>query len=194
MEYFSSGMRPFYDIASSASLFKNQIDWSRLVDQAHQWHAERSAWLALSLSVRFFQAPIPATVLASLDSNTKGPVFLDWAATQILEPAELGGKLAAVWASPAGLQRLCQAARLIFPSPAEMRTAYPRLARSLLWPLAYVSHLARVIQRNWRSAWNLTRRQPALQADAIQRQRVNQLIAWQANQAQLNQPVDKVSS
>lgn len=194
MEYFCSGMRPFYDIACSTSLFKDQIDWPRLVDRARQWGAARSAWLALSLSVRFFRAPIPAATLADLDVDPENTVYLDWAIAQILEPAELGGKLAAVWASSTWPQRLRQAARLGFPSPPEMRTAYPHLARSLLWPLAYTSHLSRVIQRNWRSAWGLARRQPALQAIALQRQRVNQLVAWQANLAQLNQPAEKEST
>lgn len=194
MEYFCSGMRPFYDIACSTSLFKDQIDWSRLVDRARRWGAARSTWLALSLSVRFFQAPIPAAVLADLDPNPENTVYLDWAVDQILEPAKLGGKLAAVWASPTWPQRLRQVTRLVFPSPPEMRTAYPRLARSLLWPFAYTNHLSRVIQRNWRNAWGLARRQPDLQTNALQRQRVNQLIAWQADLAQLNQPVEKESS
>jgi hypothetical protein len=194
MEYFCSGMRPFYDIACSASLYKDQIDWPRLIHQAHQWRAARSTWLALLLSVCFFQAPIPAVVLAGLDPNPEDSIYLDWAAAQILEPAGLGGKLAAVWASPTWPQRLLQAIRLVFPSLPEMRAAYPHLARSLFWPLAYSSHLARVIQRNWRSAWGLARRQPTLQADALQRQRVNQLVAWQANPAQFNQPVEEESS
>ena len=56
---------------------------------------------------------------------------------------------------------------------------HPRLARGLLWPLAYLRQLCMVIRRNWGTAWKLARGETHLQAAAARSEHVNQLVQWQ---------------
>jgi hypothetical protein len=96
----------------------------------------------------------------------------------------MGGKLAAVWAPNPWRKRAALFARLLFPSTYEMRIAHPRLARGLLWPLAYLRQLGMVIRRNWGAAWKLARGETRLQAAAARSEHVNQLVQWQESQLQ----------
>jgi hypothetical protein len=186
LDRFASGLRPFCDIAWTVKTLQNlpdspgSIDWLRFCQRAGQWGASRSAWLALMLAVRLFGAPVPVAAIEDLHQPAPDDLSrVDWAVAQVLQPAATGGKLAAVWAPNPWPRRAALFTRLLLPSPHEMRFAYPRLARNLTWPLAYLRHLGLVMRRNWRSAWSLARGEASAREAARLRDRINQLVKWQ---------------
>jgi hypothetical protein len=179
LEYLSSGLRPFCDLAWVLKAYRETIDWSGLVETSTRWGVRRSAWLALNLAERLLRAPVPEGVIRGLMTADTEPEMIDWTAQQLLNPSSSGGKLAAVFAPNAPRQRVWLFSTQIFPPPHEMRPAYPDLARSALWPLAYLKHLGVVLRRNWRSAWSLLTGDAQARADAEQRQRINRLVEWQ---------------
>jgi hypothetical protein len=180
LDYFSSGLRPYCDIAWTVSAYGEQINWSTLAALAQQWGAERSLWLALSIAARLLRAAIPGEILAGPNDELASD-RAEWAITQVFNPAKMSGKLASAWAPLPWSGRLSQAAHAILPEAWEMRQAYPSLARGLFWPLAYGKHLGVVFSRNWPRAWGLVRGSATDRAEALQRERVNQLIAWQGS-------------
>jgi hypothetical protein len=189
LDFFSTGLRPLCDIAWTVQTFQEQIDWQKLIRQARQWGVERCAWLALMVAVQLLQAPVPADLLESLQPSTDDLTKVGWAATQALNPSGQGGKLAAAWAPNPWFRRAALVLRLLFPAPQEMRPAYPRLARGLLWPIAYLLHLGIVIHRNWNSAWKLMRGDPKVRAAVEQREQVNRLVAWLASNHNSNRSI-----
>lgn len=178
LEYFSNGLRPLCDIAWTVQSFGDGLDWELLVIQSQAWRAQRCSWLALETAVRLLGAPVPAEILDTLQPSNAQVVHIDWAIAQVLNPSEIGGKLAAVWAPNPWHTRLWMFVRQLFPAPYEMRQAYPQLAHGLRWPLAYARHLVVVVKRNWRAAWRLARGDPQARQEAEQRARVNELVKW----------------
>ena len=178
LDYFSSGLRPICDIAWSIEHFQSTLDWQRLRQQANSWAARHSLLLSLRLAQRLLGVSLPAGFLESLQPASYDPNLESWAIAQVFEPAEMGGKLAEVWAPQPWLQRGWRFLHNLFPPSWEMRSAYPGLAHGLLWPLAYLQHLGVVIQRNWHAVWHLARGEPQVQREAEQRSRLNQLVNW----------------
>ncbi len=185
LDHFSSGLRPFCDIAWTVNALQDQIDWQLFVLRAGQWGAARSAWLALMVAGRLLHAPVPVELLDRLHLPVEDDMTrVDWAIAQVLKPVEMGGKLAAVWAPNPWRRRAVLFAHLLFPSTYEMRIVEPRLARGLLWPLAYLRHLGLVIRRNWGAAWKLVRGESRIRAAAIRSEQVNKLVQWQESRPQ----------
>jgi hypothetical protein len=178
LDHFSSGLRPLCDLAWTLQRHSGRIDWDALGQQAGQWGAGRPLWLSLQLTKEFLDAPLEISDLERLRPPDVDPHLISWSAAQVLHPAELGGKLAAVWAPNPWHKRLVLFVKQLFPPANEMRPAYPPLARGLFWPLAYLWHLWIVLKRNWKMAWRLLRHDPAASQQAQQREGINTLVAW----------------
>lgn len=178
LEKFKLGLRMFSDIAWLLKIYAEQIDWPILAAHAEQWDAQRCTWLALHVARDLFQASCPTDALASLLPEDSNLNMVHWASMQVVNPSPVTGKMARVLAVDAPVQRAAVFARQLFPATSEIRTSYPRFARGLLWPLAYMQHLGIVIRRNWKVGWRLLHRNQAVQQEALQRQRINQLAAW----------------
>jgi hypothetical protein len=181
LETLSSGLRPFCDLAWTLKIHQQQIDWQRLTHRAGVWGCRRSTWLALQLARRLLGASVPEGALLALQTNDVQPEMIDWATAQVLYPIGYGGKLAAVFAPNRPLQRFHVATGRLLPAAHEMRKAYPAVARSILWPLAYLRHFWVVVRRNWGTVWKILRGDTFARQATDQRQRVNQLVRWQEN-------------
>jgi hypothetical protein len=178
MEAFSSGLRPLGDIAWVIERFRGEVDWDVLAGRAAAWGAGRCAWLALSTAAELLGARIPAEALAALRPADADEALVTWAAAQVLNPSEMGGKLAAVWGPNPWRVRVGLFMRQLFPAGYEMRESYPRLARGLGWPLAYLRHLGVVVARNGRAAWRLARGEAAARGEAERRRRASEVVRW----------------
>ncbi len=181
LETLSSGLRPFCDLAWTLRIHQQQIDWQRLIYRAGDWGCRRSTWLALQLTRRLLGAPVPEGALLALQTNDVQPDMIDWATAQVLYPMGYGGKLATAFAPNPPLVRFRVATGQFLPAAHEMRKAYPTVARSIFWPLAYLRHFAVVVRRNWGTVWKILRGDTLAREATDQRQRVNRLVRWQEN-------------
>lgn len=179
LDAFSSGLRPVCDIAWSIQKFRDRLDWDLLLEHAVSWKAERSMILALKVAQKMLGTEFPQYLLQSSKTNWDDPDAEGWAIQQILQPAEIGGKLAEVWGPLPWHRRPRMLLEKLFPPRWEMKQAYPELTRGIFWLLAYFKHLILVVLRNWQAVWGLFFKNSAVLAAAEQRSRINRLVRWQ---------------
>jgi hypothetical protein len=206
LDYFSTGIRPFCDIAWTLQTLQDQLDWEKLAIEANAWGARRSLFLSLNLAGKLLRAPLPDGLLekeeqidgqATLSTayglpNKSEEIFRNlepdgynseletWATDQILHPTSVGPKTADVFAPHSWPRRVVLFFQKLFPPPEEIRHLYPQKAHGARWPLAYLGHLGAIFRRNRRTASQMLRGDPAA-AEAVQKRlHVNQLLEWQS--------------
>ncbi len=187
LDGFSSGLRPFCDIAWVIQADQEFLDWAALVAKAREWGIGRSVWLALMATERLLHPMLPSGALDELQPAEEDLPLLNWAIAQVLWPPGMSRKLAVVWAPNTWYNRTKLVGRFLFPTRRELRPFFPRLGRGPLWVLAYAIHLVRVLRRNWGSAGRLLGADPQARAAALQSERASRLLDWQGKNEKTSQ-------
>jgi hypothetical protein len=153
------GLRAFCDIAGVVRHFAGELDWSRLLDHANRWGADRCAYMGLRLAQELLGAAVPVKVLRSLEPADLDKRLLAWAQWRTLARDQVTGSRSWGWGRLLSAERFSEKVSAllaaIFPRPEILAAKYALLpGRSRVY-LYYVVHMLDLARRYLETAWRL---------------------------------------
>lgn len=166
------------DLDQVLTAFQEQLDWPLVVEQARRNGLARTTFLALTAAQAVFGSPLDPSALKALLPADYEPRYLEGLLDQVFRGVEFSTYLAEFWAPNPPVKRLRLFFERVFEPPYKLRQRYPRLARGVGLPLAYLWRLGDVAVRQLPVAWKLLRKDPLAQHSARQIQQIVDLAHW----------------
>ena len=126
--YLQLGLRGLLDIALVIHKFQQEIDWTKLVQIAKSWRAERVTALTLMLVETQLKVPIPAEIYSSLLPVGIDPKMLSDARSQLLDQQRFEDRLTPDLVEMNRSKRLFKKVKIGF-----QRVFIPRLALARIY-------------------------------------------------------------
>lgn len=179
-------LRSVYDVAVTLEHFRVDLDWDQLLKRAHEWHAERAAFLLFWLAGDLLQAPIPAQVLERLQPADFGEEQAEIARRLVLSLPDTAAfvppHLSELSQTEGFIPRLRLVTSQLFLPIDVMRRVYAVPSGSWMVLICYPKRWFYLLRKGFHPLWRMLRGEKTTlrqaEADYSRQQEQEKLAAW----------------